>query len=39
MEHPVRAPADGVVSEIAAGEGEQVDAGQLLAVVTPAADA
>jgi acetyl-CoA carboxylase biotin carboxylase subunit len=36
MEHPVRAPADGVVSEIAAGEGEQVDAGQLLAVVTPA---
>jgi acetyl-CoA carboxylase biotin carboxylase subunit len=39
MEHPVRAPADGVVSEIAAGEGEQVDAGQLLAVVTPSTDA
>jgi biotin carboxyl carrier protein len=36
MEHPVRAPADGVVSGLAASEGEQVDAGQLLAVVTPA---
>jgi propionyl-CoA carboxylase alpha chain len=37
MEHPVTAPADGVVAELAVGVGSQVDAGQVLAVVEPAA--
>jgi propionyl-CoA carboxylase alpha chain len=33
MEHTVRAPADGVVSTIAVAAGDQVDSGQVLAVV------
>jgi propionyl-CoA carboxylase alpha chain len=35
MEHTVRAPEDGVVSALHVAAGEQVDADQLLAVVTP----
>jgi acetyl/propionyl-CoA carboxylase alpha subunit len=34
MEHTVRAPADGVVSAISVVAGQQVDSGQVLAVVT-----
>jgi propionyl-CoA carboxylase alpha chain len=37
MEHTVKAPADGVVGALHVAVGEQVDADQLLAVVTPAA--
>jgi propionyl-CoA carboxylase alpha chain len=33
MEHTVRAPADGVVASIAVAAGDQVDSGQVLAVV------
>jgi biotin carboxyl carrier protein len=33
MEHTVRAPADGVVATILVAAGDQVDAGQVLAVV------
>jgi propionyl-CoA carboxylase alpha chain len=35
LEHAVRAPADGVVTEVSVTAGAQVDAGALLAVVTP----
>lgn len=34
MQHTINAPADGVVSELAVAEGEQVTAGAVLAVVT-----
>jgi biotin carboxyl carrier protein len=33
MEHTVAAPLDGVVAEIAVGQGDQVETGQVLAVV------
>ena len=33
MEHEIKAPADGVVAEIVVGEGDQVNARQILAVV------
>jgi len=33
MEHEIKAPADGVVAEIVVGEGDQVNARQVLAVV------
>jgi acetyl/propionyl-CoA carboxylase alpha subunit len=33
MEHTVAAPADGVLTEVSVGTGEQVDTGQVLAVV------
>ena len=33
MEHTVRAPADGIVASIPVGTGDQVDSGQVLAVV------
>jgi propionyl-CoA carboxylase alpha chain len=33
MEHTVRAPADGVVTTILVTVGQQVDAGQVLAIV------
>ena len=33
MQHEVRAPAAGVVTELAVTEGQQVDVGQVLAVV------
>jgi biotin carboxyl carrier protein len=33
MEHTVRAPADGIVAIIQVAAGEQVDSGQVLAVV------
>jgi biotin carboxyl carrier protein len=33
MEHTVAAPVDGVVAEIAVAPGDQVDTGQVLAVV------
>lgn len=33
MEHTVRAPADGIVASIQVAAGEQVDSGQVLAVV------
>jgi acetyl-CoA carboxylase biotin carboxylase subunit len=36
MEHTVRAPEDGVVSALHVAAGDQVDADQLLAVVSPA---
>ena len=36
MEHPVRAPEDGVVTEVLVAPGEQVEAGTLLLVVEPA---
>ena len=36
MEHPMRAPEDGVVSEILVAEGEQVESGTLLLVVESA---
>jgi propionyl-CoA carboxylase alpha chain len=39
MEHPMRAPEDGVVSEVHVVEGEQVEAGTLLLVVEPTHDA
>ena len=35
MQHEVRAPVDGTVTEIPVAEGEQVDVGSVLAVVTP----
>ena len=35
MENELRASADGTIAEIHAREGESVDAGSLLAVVTP----
>ena len=35
LEHPVHAPADGVVSSIAVTAGTQVDTGTVLAVLTP----
>jgi biotin carboxyl carrier protein len=34
MEHTVRAPADGVVSTISVTAGDQVESGQVLAVVS-----
>ena len=34
MEHTVRAPADGVVATISVATGDQVESGQLLAVVS-----
>ena len=33
MEHTVRAPADGVIASIPVAAGDQVDSGQVLAVV------
>ena len=33
MEHTVRAPAEGVVASISVATGDQVDSGQVLAVV------
>ena len=36
MEHPMRAPEDGVVTEVRVEQGEQVEAGTLLLVVDPA---
>ena len=35
MENELRASADGTIAEIHAREGQSVDAGTLLAVVTP----
>ena len=32
MEHEVRAPSDGIVTEVHVAAGEQVDAGRLLVV-------
>lgn len=34
MEHTVRAPSDGVVTTIAVKQGDQVESGQVLAVVS-----
>ena len=34
MEHTVRAPADGVVATISVATGDQVESGQVLAVVS-----
>jgi propionyl-CoA carboxylase alpha chain len=34
MEHTVRAPADGVVATIAVAAGDQVESGQVLAIVS-----
>ena len=34
MEHSITAPTDGVVAELSATEGTQVDTGTVLAVVT-----
>jgi acetyl/propionyl-CoA carboxylase alpha subunit len=39
MEHAVAAPANGTLTELHAAVGQQVDAGQVLAVVTPAGPA
>jgi propionyl-CoA carboxylase alpha chain len=39
MEHPMRAVEDGVVREVLVAQGEQVEAGALLLVVEPAAEA
>ena len=39
MEHPMRARADGVVSEVRVTEGEQVEGGALLLVIEPASEA
>jgi biotin carboxyl carrier protein len=39
MEHPLRAPEDGVVVELRVAEGDQVENGALLLVVEPAAPA
>ena len=36
MEHPMRAPEDGVVTEVRVAEGDQVEGGALLLVVEPA---
>ncbi|MCG8424602.1 MAG: ATP-grasp domain-containing protein [Proteobacteria bacterium] len=36
MEHPVAAPHDGIVAEIAIADGDQVEADALIAVVAPA---
>jgi propionyl-CoA carboxylase alpha chain len=33
MEHTVTAPVDGFVAEVAVGPGDQVDTGQVLAIV------
>jgi biotin carboxyl carrier protein len=37
MEHPMRAPEDGVVAELRVAVGDQVENGALLLVVEPAA--
>jgi propionyl-CoA carboxylase alpha chain len=34
MQHPINAPADGVVAELPVSEGQQIDVGAVLAVVT-----
>jgi len=39
MEHPLRAPEDGVVVELRVAEGDQVENGALLLVVEPVARA
>ncbi len=39
MEHPMRAPEDGVVTEVRVAEGDQVEAGTLLLVFEPAESA
>jgi biotin carboxyl carrier protein len=36
MEHTVAAPVDGVLAELNVGAGDQVDTGQVLAVVAEA---
>jgi len=36
MEHPIRAPEDGVVAELRVAPGDQVENGALLLVVEPA---
>jgi propionyl-CoA carboxylase alpha chain len=35
LEHPLHAPADGVVAEVRVEPGTQVEAGAVLAIVTP----
>ncbi|MBP2478226.1 propionyl-CoA carboxylase alpha chain [Crossiella equi] len=35
MQHPVRSPADGVLTELSVAAGAQVEAGAVLAVITP----
>ncbi len=35
LEHPVHAPADGVISDLRVGAGSQVETGTLLAVLAP----
>jgi propionyl-CoA carboxylase alpha chain len=35
MQHQINAPADGVLAELPVREGQQVDVGSVLAVVTP----
>jgi biotin carboxyl carrier protein len=37
MEHPVRSPGHGTVREIGVEAGSQVEAGEVLAVIAPAA--
>ena len=39
MQHTIAAPYSGTVTELAATTGQQVEAGTVLAVVTPDADA
>jgi acetyl/propionyl-CoA carboxylase alpha subunit len=39
MEHTVSAPADGTLSEVNVSSGDQVDTGQVMAVVVPTEDA
>jgi biotin carboxyl carrier protein len=39
MEHTVRAPVDGVIATIAVTAGDQVESGQVLAVVSDEGDA
>jgi biotin carboxyl carrier protein len=39
MEHTVRAPVDGVIATIAVIAGDQVESGQVLAVVSDEGDA
>jgi propionyl-CoA carboxylase alpha chain len=38
MEHTVAAPVDGVLAEIHVAQGDQVDTGQVLAVVDDSAE-
>ena len=38
MEHAIRAPLDGRVDEVLVHDGDQVDAGAVLAVVAPLED-